>query len=73
MASIINIIKGEFKCTIETPQFLGSQDKFYLHRQSGKYNKRTGKFTPHEFKNGNHIVYVGDKTRLKDFLISVDD
>lgn len=43
-------------CEIETPQFHGSQYRYHLHKQRGTYNKKTMKFEPFEWKNGDHSV-----------------
>lgn len=34
------------KCTIKTPQFRGSQDDFWLKKQTGVFNYNTMVFTP---------------------------
>lgn len=34
------------QCTIETPQFRGSQDNFWMKRQSGTLDTETLLFTP---------------------------
>lgn len=73
MCWFINIPKSElFKCTIETPQFHGSQDDYHMHRQSGWYNKATNQFVPFDFSSGNHVVHFSGIGNLKKFLISID-
>lgn len=49
------------RCTIQTPQFHGRQDKFHYHIQTGYINRHTWKFTPDNFLNGNHYVQFRDE------------
>jgi hypothetical protein len=50
------LIFGRVKVKIETPQFLGSQDKFYMHSQVGHLYYTTLEFRPEQKKKGNHNV-----------------
>ena len=43
-------------CEIETPQFLGCQEKYYLFRQTGKYNIITRRFKTDNSVPGSHDV-----------------
>lgn len=57
------------RCEIETPQFLGCQEKYYMFRQSGWYNILTKKFKTDHKVSGSHDVW--GFTSFKDFQDSV--
>ena len=50
--------RREIRCKIQTPQFLGSQDKFYMFKQYGVFDTVTLKFTPTCI--GGHTVQFHD-------------
>lgn len=37
------------KCTIQVPQFLGSQEKYWMFTQAGEFNTETLLFTPTDY------------------------
>lgn len=56
------------KCEIETPQFLGCQEKYYMFKQTGRYNVFNKKFTTDNSVEGSHNVWYRNN---KDFEKSV--
>lgn len=50
------IILGRYRVEIETPQFLGSQDNFYMMKQIGWIYLATLKFKHDKNCGGNHDV-----------------
>ena len=53
------VILGRVKVMIQTPQFLGSQENYYLLKQPGWLYLTTLKFTPIKELGGKHVVYFG--------------
>jgi hypothetical protein len=47
------------ECIIETPQFLGSEDKYYMLRQIGVLDTETFLFTP--YKGGHRVQFQGEE------------
>ena len=50
------IILGRYRVEIETPQFLGSQDNFYIKKQIGWLYLMTLKFNHDKNCGGSHYV-----------------
>jgi hypothetical protein len=50
------IFLGRIKVVIQTPQFLGSQEEFYMLKQTGWLYLTTLKFKPIRELGGNHEV-----------------
>ena len=51
-----NFIKGKIRVEIETPQFLGNQENFYMLKQIGWIHYMTLLFKPDKNCGGNHCV-----------------
>lgn len=62
------------QCTIETPQFRGSQDNFWMKRQTGTFNTETKLFTPddnHENNKGEVGKHSVQFRSMEDFKKSI--
>jgi hypothetical protein len=67
--TIIDLItKGQLRVEIETPQFLGTQEKFYMLRQRGWISLSTLMFKYDRNELGGHDVYLRN---IKDVYESV--
>jgi len=51
------LVLGRSKVEIQTPQFLGSQDKFYMFKQIGWFYYIGKKFVPDKKQIKGHKVY----------------
>ena len=54
---------GWFCCEIETPQFCGSEKKFWMKKQKGVFSKNELKFYPFSYLNGHEVQF----SSMKDF------
>jgi len=67
--TIIDLItKGQLRVEIETPQFLSTQEKFYMLRQRGWISLSTLMFKYDRNELGGHDVYLRN---IKDVYESV--
>lgn len=75
MFSIHNHSIGDVQCTIETPQFRGNQDNYWMKKQTGTLNTETYLFTPDDNPEndkgevGKHSVQFASIEDFKKFII----